>query len=98
MAFVEAWTKSKCCTKIKPGPVGTPTDETWPGVTSLPDFNVSFPLWPAKVLIEELPELKSVGSEGVDLLERLLVFCPKKRISARQALRHSYFTDAQQQH
>lgn len=77
--------------------LGTPTDETWPGVTNLPDFNVSFPLWPAKVLIEELPELKSVGSEGVDLLERLLVFCPKKRISARQALRHSYFTDAQQQ-
>lgn len=29
--------------------LGTPTEETWPGVTSLPDFKSAFPKWPAKV-------------------------------------------------
>lgn len=25
--------------------LGTPTDETWPGVVSLPEFKSSFPRW-----------------------------------------------------
>ncbi|MQM05164.1 hypothetical protein Taro_037974 [Colocasia esculenta] len=29
--------------------MGTPNEETWPGVTSLPDFKTAFPKWPAKV-------------------------------------------------
>lgn len=29
--------------------MGTPNEETWPGVTSLPDFKLSFPKWPPKV-------------------------------------------------
>eukprot|EP01018_Ginkgo_biloba_P020448 Gb_39785 [translate_table: standard] len=29
--------------------LGTPNEETWPGVTSLPDFKSAFPKWPAKV-------------------------------------------------
>jgi len=29
--------------------LGTPTEETWPGVTSLPDFKSAFPKWPPKV-------------------------------------------------
>ncbi|CAI0440392.1 unnamed protein product, partial [Linum tenue] len=28
---------------------GTPNEETWPGVTSLPDFKSTFPKWPSKV-------------------------------------------------
>lgn len=30
--------------------MGTPTEDTWPGVTSLPDFKSSFPKWPSKVI------------------------------------------------
>ncbi|RWV87148.1 hypothetical protein GW17_00050892 [Ensete ventricosum] len=36
--------------------VGTPNEETWPGVTSLPDFKSSFPRWPSKNLfLKKLP-------------------------------------------
>lgn len=31
--------------------LGTPNEETWPGVTSLPDFKSAFPKWPAKVIV-----------------------------------------------
>ncbi|KAH8945245.1 hypothetical protein BDL97_12G031200 [Sphagnum fallax] len=31
--------------------LGTPNEETWPGVTSLPDFKSAFPKWPPKGLI-----------------------------------------------
>lgn len=30
--------------------MGTPNEEIWPGVTSLPDFKSAFPKWPAKVI------------------------------------------------
>lgn len=29
--------------------MGTPNEETWPGVTSLPDFKTAFPKWLPKV-------------------------------------------------
>ena len=38
--------------------LGTPTEETWPGVTSLPDFKSAFPKWPTKVCCNStFPEL-----------------------------------------
>lgn len=30
--------------------MGTPNEDTWPGVTSLPDFKSAFPKWPPKVI------------------------------------------------
>lgn len=30
--------------------LGTPNEDTWPGVTSLPDFKSAFPKWPPKVI------------------------------------------------
>jgi len=74
--------------------LGTPTEESWPGVTRLPDFNISFPTWPPKNLEEEYPDLKAMGKQGIHLLQQLLVYYPNKRISAKQALDHPYFTGA----
>jgi len=68
--------------------LGTPTEETWPGVTSLPDYKASFPKWKPKDFKELVPDL---CPEGQDLLQQMLVFDPAKRISARQALKHPYF-------
>ncbi|KAK6926214.1 Protein kinase domain [Dillenia turbinata] len=31
--------------------MGTPNDDTWPGVTSLPDFKSAFPKWPPKKML-----------------------------------------------
>ncbi|WOH12676.1 hypothetical protein DCAR_0832183 [Daucus carota subsp. sativus] len=31
--------------------VGTPNEDTWPGVTALPDFKSAFPKWPSKKML-----------------------------------------------
>ncbi|KAM1018607.1 hypothetical protein ACFX13_040830 [Malus domestica] len=69
---------------------GTPTEDTWPGVNSLPDFRSSFPKWGAKDLASVVPNLDSAG---VDLLSKMLCLDPSKRITARSALEHEYFKD-----
>ncbi|KAG5177809.1 cyclin-dependent kinase [Tribonema minus] len=68
--------------------MGTPTEDTWPGVTGLQDWNPAFPVWPRKLLSVYAPGLNAAG---LDLLERLLVYSPSKRISAKKALAHPYF-------
>lgn len=45
---------------------GTPTEKTWPGVTSLPDWNPKFPTWPTLELANFLPYL---SEEGIDLVK-----------------------------
>jgi hypothetical protein len=46
---------------------------------------------PSMMPLQEFPQL---SDSGVELLNRLLTFDPEKRITARQALRHPYFTGA----
>ncbi|MFQ6619012.1 hypothetical protein Gotur_001397, partial [Gossypium turneri] len=70
--------------------LGTPNEDTWPGVTSLPDFKSSFPKWPAKDLATVVPNLESTG---IDLLSKMLCMDPSKRITARSALEHEYLKD-----
>ena len=70
--------------------VGTPTEETWPGVTSLPDYTGTFPQWPRKPMHKVCPRL---GADGHDLLEKMLAFDPAKRICARDAMAHPFFDD-----
>ncbi|XP_027727085.1 cyclin-dependent kinase 18 isoform X3 [Vombatus ursinus] len=69
--------------------LGTPTEETWPGVTSLPEFrNYNFPRYKPQPLINHAPRL---DTDGIDLLTSLLLYEAKSRISAEEALRHPYF-------
>jgi cyclin-dependent kinase 2 len=68
--------------------LGTPTEEGWPGVSSLPDFKPVFPRWKPQDIRQVLPS--SLAEGGHDLLARLLIYNPTKRLSARQALAHSY--------
>ncbi|KAG7944954.1 hypothetical protein I3843_15G129200 [Carya illinoinensis] len=70
--------------------LGTPKDDTWPGVTSLPDYKSAFPKWPPKDLATVVP---SLDSTGVDLLSKMLCLDPSRRITARSALEHEYFKD-----
>ncbi len=46
--------------------LGTPNEETWPGVTSLQDWNEEFPIWPSLNLSKFCPGL---DEQGLDLLE-----------------------------
>ncbi|PHU09249.1 Cell division control protein 2 -like protein [Capsicum chinense] len=45
--------------------MGTPNEDTWPGVTSLPDYKSAFPKWPPKDLGVIVP---NVDGAGLDLL------------------------------
>lgn len=68
--------------------LGTPDEDLWPGVTSLPDYKSTFPNWPRQKLQNVL---KGVDPEGIELLEQMLEYEPCKRISALHCLRHPYF-------
>lgn len=70
--------------------LGTPTEETWPGVEKLPDYKPTFPKWEGDSLANRVPGL---DADGIDLLSRMLRYEPSQRISARDALNHPYFND-----
>ncbi|NXK69114.1 CKD18 kinase, partial [Sylvietta virens] len=70
-------------------PAGTPTEDTWPGITSNEEFKAyNFTQYRAQALINHAPRL---DSEGIDLLANLLLYRAKGRISAEAALQHPYF-------
>lgn len=68
--------------------LGTPNEDVWPGVKSLPDYKPTFPLWHPQPISTSVPNL---NKEGIDLLGQMLEYDPACRMSAKQALRHSYF-------
>ncbi|BDA48672.1 Cyclin-dependent kinase A-1 [Coccomyxa sp. Obi] len=70
--------------------LGTPTDNTWAGVTNLPDWQARFPQWPAQDLAQVVPRL---DPDGVDLLRQMLEYDPLKRITAKRALQHPFFAE-----
>lgn len=70
--------------------LGTPNEETWPGVSSLPDYQPHFPVWEANSLYDVLPNIDPLA---VDLLTKMLVYEPSRRISAKAALNHPYFQE-----
>ncbi len=70
---------------------GTPSEETLPGVSSFPDFGkVKLQPYP-RCLKEHLIE-RRIDPQAADLIDQLLVLDPKKRLTATEALQHSYFT------
>lgn len=71
--------------------LGTPTEEEWPGVTQLQDWNPSFPKWIKSNYSSTTTE--NLDDEGLDLLEKFLYYSPKDRISAKDSMNHPYFDD-----
>lgn len=67
--------------------LGTPSEEDWPGVTSLPDYKATFPKW-KRPDSEIVPNL---NDNGCHLLESLLEYDPAQRLSAKKACQHPYF-------
>jgi len=69
---------------------GTPTEETWPGVTQLQHY---------KIVVESLGNAPNKFDEhfgqldphAKDLLRKMLAMNPSQRISAKAALDHDYF-------
>eukprot|EP00055_Hartaetosiga_balthica_P001115 m.138114 g.138114 ORF g.138114 m.138114 type:complete len:293 (+) comp13233_c0_seq1:58-936(+) len=67
--------------------LGTPTERIWPGISHLKDYNAQFPQWKRKDLESVIP----LDPTGIDLLKKMLIYNPSKRISASTALKHVYF-------
>jgi cyclin-dependent kinase len=85
--------------------LGTPDEEVWPGVKSLPDYKSTFPQWHATDLSSAV---KGLDENGLELLALMLIYDPAHRISgetssvvqldiladahsAKRALLHPYF-------
>uniref|UniRef100_A0A667H665 cyclin-dependent kinase n=1 Tax=Lynx canadensis TaxID=61383 RepID=A0A667H665_LYNCA len=69
--------------------LGTPSQETWPGVSSNDEFkNYNFPKYKPQPLINHAPRL---DSEGIELITKFLQYESKKRVSAEEAMKHVYF-------
>lgn len=59
----------------------------WPGVTQLPYYKqLTFPNWNQNIL-----STPQINEEGHHLLQRMLNYDPKDRLSAQAALMHPYF-------
>lgn len=73
--------------------LGTPTETTWPGLSHLRDYSPVFPRWSPREL-----SLQALGlcPAGMDLLRRMLVCDPARRISARDAMESAYFDDVEE--
>uniref|UniRef100_A0A8D0DR06 Cyclin-dependent kinase 14 n=1 Tax=Salvator merianae TaxID=96440 RepID=A0A8D0DR06_SALMN len=73
--------------------LGTPNEDSWPGVHSLPHFKPDrFPQYSAKSLRQAWNKLSYVN-HAEDLACKLLQCFPKNRLSAQAALSHEYFSD-----
>lgn len=72
--------------------LGTPSEKTWPGVSALPYYRNTFPCWSGNKL-SQVPGLSALDANGLDLLSRMLIYEPNKRISCKAALEHPYFAD-----
>ncbi|KAF3120478.1 TFIIH complex serine/threonine-protein kinase subunit kin28 [Orbilia oligospora] len=73
--------------------LGTPTEENWPGVTTLPGYHEA-----SGTLVKErgtdffMNTFIAAGESGVDLLMKMLRLDPRKRCSAREALDSKWFS------
>ncbi|CAH2089686.1 unnamed protein product [Euphydryas editha] len=70
--------------------LGTPNEDTWPGVTQLPDYKPLAAYQPSLGLAQVVPRLPA---RGRDLLTRLLTCNPALRMPADDAMAHAYFHD-----
>ncbi|XP_011504170.1 PREDICTED: cyclin-dependent kinase 20 [Ceratosolen solmsi marchali] len=71
------------------GHLGSPTAESWPELTSLPDYNkITFP-YNKGILWERI--IPDAQQEAIDLIKSILIYDSSKRLTAEEALRHEYF-------
>jgi len=73
--------------------LGTPSEADWPGLATLPDFKMSFPKWQKTPWTEVGNMASQLGPHGLAMLDDLLRYDPRRRLSARQGLASAYVAD-----
>jgi len=74
--------------------IGSPNEDNWPGVSSL-DAYVPMEKGksnPVRTKTEFMAMFPTIGPSGVDLLMSMLSLNPSKRVTAREALYHEWWT------
>ena len=75
--------------------LGTPTEDNWPGISRSEELaGYKFPAYAPESLVSKAPRL---DTDGIALLTSFLRFEAKKRLPAREALRHPYFSSFPQE-
>jgi cell division cycle 2-like protein len=73
--------------------LGSPDNRNWPGFSVLPHAkNFNFTKKAPNNLRKQFSEDR-LSASGLDLMNRLLGYCPEKRITAREALEHTYWEE-----
>ena len=69
--------------------LGTPSEQSWPGLSLLPDYSkITFPDCQGVSYRDMIPEAEP---SAVNLLSKFVLYDSDKRLSAGQAQRHYYF-------
>ena len=71
--------------------VGTPTEENWPGVSTLPNYIASDKVVPVRGREFYTAMFPTAGTIGVDLLMAMLKLDPRKRVTAKGILQHAWW-------
>jgi len=70
--------------------MGTPSERSWPGISSFPEYKPNWPIYATQELRNILPQVDGLG---LQLLGQMLQMRPEMRCSAQQALAHPWFAD-----
>lgn len=70
--------------------MGTPSERSWPNITTFPEYKPNWPVFATQELRAILPQ---VDVMGLQLLGQMLQMRPEMRCSAQQALAHPWFAD-----
>lgn len=72
--------------------LGTPNEKVWPGYNQLPAVQkIKFTEYPVSNVREKFG--RRTSDLGIQLLQGLLTYDPKQRLTAEQALRSNYFKE-----
>lgn len=72
--------------------LGTPTEDTWPHVLTLPGYN-NLKVYPPPLRHEMRNRFLAATEKALDLLMWMTTMCPGRRCDTRQALESEYFTE-----
>lgn len=71
--------------------LGSPNEDSLPGYKSFPLFKNEFPFWEKVEGLESKLKGTYASEEALDLLKKMLLYNPSKRISCKDALKHPFF-------